>query len=145
MKLTTARLRQIIKEELKKINETNWEDRSTLDGWQKMQQQIEGMSQDTAIELLSKIAEREELGPLTKRHKLYAILVKQKLDIDLSAEEEDMLRQQKYVAQNWEDFLARNPTSRPAMIRKAKATNLEPEFQTNPDLEESKKRRTKRK
>ena len=143
MKLTTARLRQIIKEELAKINQSDSsleEAREfTSEKFPKMKKQVEEMPQDEAIGVLTMYMQDEQKGMQhSKQDRLYVILLKQKLGVDLSQEDKTILAQQEDITSKYSDFQNRQ-------IQKAKATNKEPEFQTNPALEESRKRRIKRK
>ena len=131
MKLTSKMLKKIIKEEIQNFQMTE-----IIEDLDTVEKNIERMSKEQAIDLLTKIVDMKEDGQtLPARFKFYEALLKRKVGFKLSKEDKEAIAREKMLFQSFVSMLDRNPTSEPAKRRAAKATNKEQDFQTNPALE----------
>jgi len=182
MKLTTAKLRQIIKEELENVLEggskkgwkpTMSKEETEENIWYAYSGENVGLGSNDEKQFISWLTRNKDLGSEGDaqfsvqelandyRDHLYDIAKRKGKNVDYDGMYEpvfDMLyrfgRGSDYGSHNegtiYYDDVTYNavrygldmPNEK---MRAARATNKEPEFQTNPELEESRKRRTKRK
>ena len=164
MKLTTSQLRKIIKEEIKQVldkhsggmKEGMGEDKPPMPAEMEdaimrdlqnfqlnelqtdldtVEKNIEAMPQTQAIQLLQVIIDMKEAGQkIPSNFKLYEVLLKKKLGIELSNEDRNIIAREKMLFQRFLDLAKRKPDSIAAKMQ-AKKTNKEKDFQTNPELE----------
>ena len=182
MKLTTAKLRQIIKEELENVLEGG-----SKKGWKPTMSKEEtmenignaysgeniGLSSNVEKQFISWLTKNRDLGPegdeqfsvqelaSDYRDHLYDIAKRKGKNVDYDGMYEPVFDMLYKFGKGSDDGSHNDGTiyyddvtynavryglDLPNLqMRAARATNKEPEFQTNPALEESRKRRTKRK
>jgi len=106
MKLTTKKLREIIKEELE-----NFQMNEVIEDLETVENNIQSMSKEYATELLSKIVDMKEAGEsLSPRFKFYEALLKKKVGFDLSKEDKYAIARETMLFQRFVELLKKqNP------------------------------------